>query len=319
MSATTIETADSPDLEDLFDSIAVAAAPGAAPIAEAPVAAAPTAGNGDSGELEQLFDEIAQAPTAADVPAVADAPAIGDARVVAEELTAASAAPQTEPVAAAAAPAASVIAEADETTPSGAGDRMINSVGHLTRQLHNTLAELGLDRSLQDATAAALPDARQRIAYVVKLTEDAAGKCLSAVERATPLQEGLAAEATALAGQWDSIFEGKSDVAAFKALAQSTRDYLHGVTTRTDETRSHLREVMMAQEFQDLTGQVLKKISELATTLESQLVMLLVENAPAEIKTEAVTLLNGPAIDGSAPNVVASQEQVDELLESLGF
>ncbi|MES2565178.1 MAG: protein phosphatase CheZ, partial [Pseudomonadota bacterium] len=255
----------------------------------------------------QLFDAIVQNPPVAQAPVVAQVP------------PAASSAPRTAPVAATAEPAPSVGVEADGNTQPGAGDNMINSVGQLTRQLHNTLAELGLDRSLQDATAAALPDARQRIAYVVKLTEDAAGKCLNAVEHATPLQEGLAAEATALAGKWDSIFEGKSDVTEFKALAQSTRDYLHGVTARTDETRSHLREVMIAQEFQDLTGQVLKKISELATTLESQLVMLLVQNSPTPLKPEAASLLNGPAIDGSAPNVVASQAQVDELLESLGF
>jgi chemotaxis protein CheZ len=200
-----------------------------------------------------------------------------------------------------------------------AATKVINSVGHLTRQLHDTLAELGYDRTLQDAAAAALPDARQRIAYVVKLTEDAASRSLNAVEHATPLQETLAVDAQSLAARWDTVCAGQSNVADFKALAQATREYLHGVTARTEQTRGHLREIIMAQEFQDLTGQVLKRISELANTLETQLLKLLVENAPGPIKPEAASLLNGPAIDGSEPNVVASQAQVDELLESLGF
>ena len=88
----------------------------------------------------------------------------------------------------------------------------------------------------------------------------------------------------------------------------------------TETTRGHLREIVMAQEFQDLTGQVLKRITELANNLETQLLKLLVENSPAPIKhTEALGLLNGPAIDGGGADVVANQAQVDELLESLGF
>jgi chemotaxis protein CheZ len=201
-----------------------------------------------------------------------------------------------------------------------AANKVVNTVGHLTRQLHDTLAELGYDRHLQDAAVAALPDARQRIAYVVSLTEQAASRALNAVDVAVPLQESLAADAKALEAQWDKVFSGEADVAQFKALAQQTRDYLKVVPERTEVTRAQLREVMMAQEFQDLTGQVLKRITEVANTLETQLLKLLVENSPAPIKnTEALSLLNGPAIVGGAPDVVANQAQVDELLESLGF
>ena len=78
---------------------------------------------------------------------------------------------------------------------------------------------------------------------------------------------------------------------------------------------------MMAQDFQDLTGQVIKKITELAHDVESQLVQLLLDYAPQEMKREAEAgLLNGPQIDPNAsPDVVSDQSQVDDLLESLGF
>lgn len=283
MSAEATQTADSAELEDLFDSIALA--PGAAST-QPPVEA------GDSAELEDLFDRIAMTHRPAEAPRTLRA------------------VPHSEPASA---------ARAEVESPDAA-HKVLNSVGHLTRQLHDTLAELGYDRHLQDAAAAALPDARQRIAYVVTLTEQAASRSLNAVELAIPVQEGLASEATSLAERWEGVFRGDSDVAQFKVLAQATREYLHGVTARTDETRDHLREVMMAQEFQDLTGQVLKRITDLANNLENQLLKLLVENSPAPIRhTEALGLLNGPAIDGAAPDVVVNQAQVDDLLESLGF
>ena len=134
-------------------------------------------------------------------------------------------------------------------------------------------------------------------------------------------RDSLAAEAMSLAEGWDSILRGEGGVEQFKAIAQATRDYLRTVPERTDTTREQLREIVMAQEFQDLTGQVLKRITDLANHLETQLLTLLVENSPAPIRrTDALGLLNGPAIGGSGvPDVVTNQAQVDELLESLGF
>jgi chemotaxis protein CheZ len=278
-----MEAGDSAELEALFDSISATAAP--APKKRPALVAAKTpsvADDADNPELEALFDSIA---SGSEEPAAADAAIEGE--------------------------------HDSENCPA---NKVINEVGHLTRQLHDTLAELGYDRQIQDAAAAALPDARQRIAYVVKLTEQAASRSLNAVELATPIQESLASDATGLAERWDGVFTGAADVEKFKALAAETRDYLHGVEARTSETRSHLQEVMMAQEFQDLTGQVLKRITDLANNLENQLLKLLVENVSAPIsKPEALNLLNGPALDGDAPDVVANQAQVDELLESLGF
>jgi chemotaxis protein CheZ len=244
----------------------------------------------DSRDLEDLFDSIALAQRES------------------------SAAPAND---AAGPDCVDAAAPGPEACPAAA--KVINSLGHLTRQLHDTLAELGYDKQLQECTVAMLPDARQRLAYVVTLTEQAASRSLNAVELATPVQESLAADATALAGRWDATFRGESGVKDFKALARATRDYLGTVQVRTETTREQLREVMMAQAFQDLTGQVLKRVTDLAGNLETQLLKLLVENAPAPInRPEALGLLNGPAI-GASSDVVANQAQVDELLESLGF
>jgi chemotaxis protein CheZ len=199
-------------------------------------------------------------------------------------------------------------------------DKIIDSVGHLTRRLHDTLIELGYDRQLQECAAGALPDARQRLAYVATLTEQAASRSLNAVELAGPLQAQLASEATGLAARWDEVFAGRGDAQELKAVAEETRTYLKSVRGRTEETRSHLREVMMAQEFQDLTGQVLKRVTELAEDLERQLLMLLVENASGTVKRAEATGLDRPTAEGpGSADALTDQAQVDSLLESLGF
>jgi chemotaxis protein CheZ len=307
MSADANQAGDSAELEDLFDSIALAPPAAAAPATPHLVAvsssSAPAAdAEGDNAELEDLFDSIATAK-------------LTPAQETASEMT--------QPVAKVESAAMEGVSTAHAEVHDAAScqaSKVINSVGHLTRQLHDTLAELGYDRHIQDVAAAALPDARQRIAYVVTLTEQAASRSLNAVELATPVQESLSAEAQGLGAKWDSVFGGTSNIADFKSLAEATRDYLKTVPGRTDTTREHLREVMMAQEFQDLTGQVLKRITELANNLEGQLLKLLVENSPTPVKnSEALGLLNGPQINGAAPDAVANQAQVDELLESLGF
>ena len=243
----------------------------------------------DSDELEDLFDSLAQAQRTPGAPAaLAIVPAAACSEVRREGATCAA-------------------------------DRMLNSVGQLTRQLHDTLVELGYDQSLQECAAATLPDARQRLAYVVTLTEQAAIRSLTAVELATPVQQTLAAGASALCGRWDALMRGEASVEEFKRLAHETRDYLRAVPDQTEATRAHLGEIVMAQEFQDLTGQVLKRVTELASDLETQLLKLLVENAPLPIRDPQVLgLLNGPAIGGGS-EIVANQAQVDDLLESLGF
>jgi chemotaxis protein CheZ len=248
--------------------------------------------SGDSAELEALFDSLALAPQEP------------------EAATTIASAARGQPC-----------PDTPHNASSLATKNVITSVGQLTRQLHDTLAELGYDQKIQECAAATLPDARQRLAYVVALTEHAASRSLNAVEIATPLQEALAADAASLADCWDSILRGEGDVEQFKTVAQATREYLRAVPQRTETTREQLREIVMAQEFQDLTGQVLKRITDLANHLETQLLTLLVENAPLPMRrNEALGLLNGPAVSAtSVPDVVTNQAQVDELLESLGF
>jgi chemotaxis protein CheZ len=199
------------------------------------------------------------------------------------------------------------------------GDVM-SRIGHLTRTLHDALRELGYDRLLEK-TAASIPDARDRLDYVVKMTEQAAVRALNAIEAAQPIQDRLGAEAERLSAQWQKLFDKQMNVDEFKTLVTGTRDYLGDVPKQARATNAQLLEIMMAQDFQDLTGQVIKKVTSLAQNMEQQLVHLLVDLVPAEMRGEIDTgLLNGPVVNAAGrSDVVTDQNQVDDLLESLGF
>ncbi|MDO8465587.1 MAG: protein phosphatase CheZ [Gallionella sp.] len=198
--------------------------------------------------------------------------------------------------------------------------KVINQIGHMARTLHDTLRELGLNKEIEKA-AASIPNARDRLNYVATLTQQAAEKVLNATDAAQPIMEKVEVESHRLAGQWQMLFDKKLDVEQFKNLVMQTHAFLYEVPRQTKATNGYLMEIMMAQDFQDLTGQVIKKIIEVTKTMEQQLVSLLLESAPAAVKAEYETgLLNGPVINAAGrTDVVTSQDQVDDLLESLGF
>ncbi|MBI5429587.1 MAG: protein phosphatase CheZ [Nitrosomonadales bacterium] len=216
-----------------------------------------------------------------------------------------------------------IAASAENVVPIGGeadSGRVINQIGLMARNLHDSLRELGLSKLVEKA-AAEIPDARDRLNYVATMTERAADRVLNATEAAQPLVEKMEVEAHQLSGQWQLLFDNKLDVEQFRKLAMQTQSFLNEVPKQAKETNAYLMEIMMAQDFQDLTGQVIKKITAVTQEMEQQLLALLVENAPASVKADLnPSLLNGPVVNAKGrTDVVSNQDQVDELLESLGF
>lgn len=201
-------------------------------------------------------------------------------------------------------------------------DEMVEQIGRLTRSLHDTLRELGYDRKVVEASDA-LPDARDRLRYIATLTGQSAERTLNQVESAKPIQEALAEQARALTERWERVCqtEPTDAVALDPQLHEQTRTFLREVEAGAGQTGAHLLEIMMAQDFHDLTGQVVKKIVTVAQDLEDKLLALLLESSVIrERPTTVDTELNGPVIDPSRrTDVVSGQEQVDDLLASLGF
>jgi chemotaxis protein CheZ len=199
-------------------------------------------------------------------------------------------------------------------------DTLISRVGHLTRTLHDNLRALGYDK-LIEKTAAAIPDTRDRLAYVINMTEQAAERTMNATDIIRPIQDGFAEGAGSLTAKWDSLFAGKLSIEEFKQLVAETRQYLKEVPQQTSLANAQLMEIMMAQDFQDLTGQVIKRTTDIIQTLEQDLLQLLLDNIPAGRRSEvSSSLINGPVVNTEGRNdIVTDQTQVDDLLESLGF
>jgi chemotaxis protein CheZ len=251
--------------------------------------------SGDSDDFEALFDEISAQRTE-------------------------TAAPAASTVSAPQSPATQTVANADAVSgEDGAADKpMFERLGGIVRLLHDSLRELGYDRSLS-SVATEITDAQGRLEHVAALTEQAANKVLNAIDVGMPQQDALSKQAKDMDARWTRLYEGKLSVEEFKTLASDSRQFSAKVNEVTEAEKARLLEIMMAQDFQDITGQLIKKIVAITNKAEMELAQLLRDNAPAEVKAaheaKPVELLNGP----SAPTVALVQDDVDSLLADLGF
>lgn len=261
--------------------------------------------NGDSAELEALFDSILATNQPVDIPPVPSAAAQNPA--TAPSPTAVSASIEDAP-----------LMEENEDMAEPAKS-MFSHIGQLTRKLHDTLRQLGLDKSLEQA-ASQIPDARDRLSYIATMTEQAAERTLNALDAAKPLQDKISDDAARLHAEWEKLFANQLSVAEFKILAEKTREHLANTTRDSEKISAQMLEIMMAQDFQDLTGQVIKKVLTMAKEMEQHLLDFLLMFSPQGIKQEEGSLLNGPVVKTEGrTDIVTNQEQVDDLLESLGF
>lgn len=249
--------------------------------------------SGDNDDLEALFDEIAEQRVWDDAPEVSS--------IVVPDLT---------------------VNESDENSlnPDDESKGVFHRVGSLTRKLHDALRELGYDKSVEQAVNA-LPDARARLNYIADLTGKAAEKVLSAVEASQKLNDDVCARAAFLDAQWERLYNNEMSLEEFKAHARENHEFIKQINDCSGKLGGHLTDIMMAQDFHDLTGQVVNRIGNMAQGLEEQLIQLLIETTPPEqLKMVEETFLNGPAINAEGrTDVCNNQSQVDDLLESLGF
>ncbi|MDO8652982.1 MAG: protein phosphatase CheZ [Undibacterium sp.] len=191
---------------------------------------------------------------------------------------------------------------------------IFDRLGGLVRMMHESMRELGYDRSLSDV-ASQISDAQGRLEYVATLTEQAANKVLNATDLGMPEQDVLAKNAKTMDARWENLFSGNMSVDEFKLLAADSKTFANTVISSTDAEKARLLEIMMAQDFQDLTGQLIKKVLIITQAVERELAQILIDNAPLELKEKAIELMEGP----SAPHAALEQDDVDNLLDSLGF
>ena len=205
---------------------------------------------------------------------------------------------------------------------------MLNRIGHVTRMLHDSLSGLGLGKILEQV-AVDIPNARDRLNYVARMTEQAAERVLNATDVAIPLQAALLVNAQGMNARWEAVLAQPSLKSEYDLAAHETLLFLSNTEQKTLEAKAILMDIMMAQDFQDLTGQIIKKITALANDLEQQLLQVLIDfsqvtstnvNSPKkETETSTLTINVQPVDQQHTTDNATNQSQVDDLLDSLGF
>lgn len=199
--------------------------------------------------------------------------------------------------------------------PEPAPHEVLRQIGEMTRKLHDTIEELGLMSGLQAATQA-LPDARSRLHYIARKTSDSANRVLNSVDDAKLEHRRSSADTLRLV---EALASSTAHDPQARLHLRNLAEHVQSSTSRIDE---HLTNIMMAQDFHDLTGQIITKVVGLTDDLEKSLVKLLLQIAPEQLVTTAANsdTWAGPVVDPNArTDVVNDQSEVDDLLARMGF
>ncbi|KTC41929.1 protein phosphatase CheZ [Pseudomonas sp. ABAC61] len=229
--------------------------------------------------------------------------------------------------------AVQLIHELNQTRDRG----LYQEVGKLTRELHSAIVNFQIDPHMPQAEEVSqITDATERLSYVVRLTEAAANRTMDLVESSTPLVNGLSAEAQALSVDWGRFMRREVGAEEFRELARRVDSFLTRSEQETRTISGHLNDILLAQDYQDLTGQVIKRVTQLVTEVESNLLKLVLMASQVDrfagIEHDRESILaekdpqkhlakgEGPQIHADKrEDVMSGQDDVDDLLSSLGF
>ena len=204
---------------------------------------------------------------------------------------------------------------------------LFREVGQLTRELHEALKAFKTDTRLA-AVAEEIPDAQDRLTHVIDMTEQSAHRTLTAVEQSLGVVDGLSARGAELRDTWHRFRRRELSAEEFRELSRDLEQFLDRLGEEGGQLQAHLTEALMAQDYQDLTGQIIRRVINLVQEVEAGLVSLISisgrrrgeeKAAPADKPVIGGTL-EGPQVPGrESASAVSGQDEVDDLLSSLGF
>ncbi len=201
--------------------------------------------------------------------------------------------------------------------------QLYQQLGKLTRELHDSLTAFCEDARVCSLAHNEIPNARERLKHVITLTQESADKTLSAVESCVPVAKDISDRASDLSNRWSQFRARRLTLTEFRALSGELDTFLHDTRTDADSLHAGLSEVLMAQDFQDLTGQIIQRVIGLVDEVEEKLVSI-IALAGARLNEDSSpdkgSGAEGPPIPSLRdPDVVSGQDEVDDLLSSLGF
>ncbi|MBE7213890.1 protein phosphatase CheZ [Shewanella benthica] len=202
---------------------------------------------------------------------------------------------------------------------------LFDEVGRLTRQLHSAIVGFQVDDRLVELANTEIPDAKERLNYVIDMTEQAANKTMDAVEECLPLANALTTNIQSVKPAWDRLMRREIELSEFKTLCHDVQQLVERSELDSIRLKELLNQILLAQDFQDLTGQMIKRVIDLVREVENNLVSMLtvfgeqaVSENPAIIDSSVKA--EGPIMNAEQrDDVVTGQDEVDDLLSSLGF
>jgi len=199
---------------------------------------------------------------------------------------------------------------------------LYQDMGKLTRELHDAISNFGIDDSISKLAEKSIPDARERLNYVISKTDEAANQTLEAIEESIPICDNLNNQALELHDSWKKFTNRELSADEFRTLSREITEFFDN-TQKLSSVKGYLTTVLLAQEYQDLTGQIIKKVITLVGEVEDKLVGLVQLTGAPQVKKETESesaSLDGPPVPGIAhKDTVSGQDEVDDLLSSLGF
>ncbi|MDN6318772.1 MAG: protein phosphatase CheZ [Marinobacter sp.] len=209
---------------------------------------------------------------------------------------------------------------------------LYQEVGRLTRTLHEAIRNFQIDPRSQEQkeVLSVMTDASDRLAYVVQMTSQAANRTMDLVEESMPIAHTLRDEAVVLREEWQRLRRREMQPAEFRELYGRIDAFFLSVTKDADIIYNSLSEILLAQDFQDLTGQVIQRVTALVKEVEEQMLSLVVMASHVDQLTGTVHQIDdqdvsaeqgvGPQVKAEErEDVVSGQNDVDDLLSSLGF
>lgn len=201
---------------------------------------------------------------------------------------------------------------------------LFQELGKLTREFHEAMNSFRFDDRIASFAEDEIPDAKERLNFVIQKTEEAANKTLNAIETVMPVCDDLSGEVGELGDSWSKFTRRELGPDEFRELAKHLRQFFIDSGRNIQEVRNNLNDVLMAQDFQDITGQIIKRVITLVSDVEKSLIELIklggkIEPGQKKKQSDPASL-DGPQVPGlESDGAVSGQDEVDDLLSSLGF
>ena len=206
-------------------------------------------------------------------------------------------------------------------------NHLFQELGKMTREIHDSIMNFRMDSRISDLAETDIPDAKDRLEYVITMTEKAANTAMTVIEDGSPVAEKLGAEASVLKAQWQKFRKRELSPEELRSMGHDVEAFFDESELMMSKLLSGFTEILMAQDFQDLTGQIIRQVINLVDEIEGNLVELVKIQGENFIKEEEEekpkeeTKLDGPQVPGkeTSNDVMKGQDDVDDLLASLGF